>query len=84
MALVDCHTHTRFSFDASPDVTHEKMCEAAIAMGLSAIAFTDHYDVNGDVEGIYDRFSADEAFSAALEAKEKYRDTLNYFFVEKR
>ena len=71
MALVDCHTHTRFSFDASPDVTHEKMCEAAIAMGLSAIAFTDHYDVNGDVEGIYDPFSADEAFSAAMEAKEK-------------
>lgn len=72
----DSHTHTRFSFDASPEVTHEAMCDAALRAGLSGIAFTDHFDVNGEVEGIYDPFDADGAFLAASEAADRYRGRL--------
>lgn len=72
----DSHTHTSFSFDANQDSTPRLMCEAALRKGLSGIALTDHFDVNGAVEGIYDPFDADASFRAALEVKEAYRGKL--------
>lgn len=41
--LVDCHMHSRFSFDAQPD-TVQQIAEASIRRGLSVIAITDHKD----------------------------------------
>ena len=41
--LVDCHMHSRFSFDAQPD-TVQQIAEASIERGLSTIAITDHKD----------------------------------------
>ena len=72
----DCHTHTSFSFDANQDAAPRRMCEAALKKGLSGIALTDHFDVNGEVEGIYDPFDADASFLAATEMKEAYRGRL--------
>ena len=72
----DFHTHTSFSFDANQDAAPRRMCEAALQKGLSGIALTDHFDVNGAVEGIYDPFDADASFLAATEVKEEYRGRL--------
>lgn len=77
MFLCDYHTHTRFSFDGAPAATHDAMCRRALEVGLSEIAFTDHCDINGEVEGIYDPYDADAAFAAMLEVKEKYKGRLN-------
>ncbi len=77
MFLCDLHTHTRFSFDGAPEATHDAMCRRALEVGLSAIAFTDHCDINGEVEGIYDAYRADEAFAAMQAVKDKYRGRLN-------
>lgn len=74
--IYDSHTHSVFSFDGSPEATPAAMCETAVRKGLSGIAITDHFDVNGDVEGIYPAFDAGGAFHAVSEAKEAYRGRL--------
>ena len=71
MVLCDLHIHTKFSFDGSPDATPEALCRRALEAGLSHIAITDHCDVNGEVEGIYAPYSADEAWQAMAAAKDK-------------
>ncbi len=77
MFLCDYHTHTHFSFDGSPEATHDAMCRRALEVGLSDIAFTDHCDVNGQVEGIYTPYNADEAYAAMEAVRETYRGRLN-------
>ncbi len=77
MFLCDYHTHTHFSFDGAAESTHEAMCRRALEMGLSDIAFTDHCDINGEVEGIYDSYRAAEAFTHMQAVKEAYRGRLN-------
>ncbi len=77
MFVCDYHTHTHYSFDGSPAATHDAMCRRALEVGLSDIAFTDHCDVNGDVEGIYTPYRADEAFAAMQAVKEAYRGRLH-------
>ncbi len=42
--LLDYHTHTDFSYDCS--VPMRRQCEAAIAAGVSEIAFTEHEENN--------------------------------------
>ena len=77
MFLCDYHTHTTFSFDAAPEATHDAMCRRALELGLSDIAFTDHCDINGEVEGIYPSYRAAEAFASMQAAKEAYKGRLN-------
>ena len=78
MFLCDYHTHTRFSFDGTPAATHDAMCKRALEVGLHDIAFTDHCDVNGEVERLYDLpFDPDADFAAMMEVKEKYKGRLN-------
>lgn len=80
MFLCDYHTHTHFSFDGDPAATHDAMCKRALEVGLHDIAFTDHCDINGELEGFYPRYDADGAFSALMEVKEKYSGRLNVVF----
>lgn len=42
MTIGDYHVHTRFSIDCKEEM--EAQCRAAIAMGISEIAFTEHVD----------------------------------------
>ena len=78
MFLCDYHTHTRFSFDGRPTATHDALCRRALEIGLSDIAFTDHLDVNGEAERLYDfPFDPDASFAAMMEVKEKYKGRLN-------
>lgn len=74
--LFDSHTHTVFSFDGSPEASPHAMCEAALRAGLSGIALTDHFEANNVKEQIYEPFKADEAFAAAMEAKEAFKGRL--------
>jgi len=74
MQFFDSHMHTGFSFDGRDSA--DSLCQAAIAKGLSGIAITDHYDVDGMVEDYYRQYDAAAAEAAILEAKEKYRGVL--------
>ncbi len=77
MFLCDYHTHTAYSFDGAPHASHDAMCRRALEIGLSDIAFTDHCDINGEVEGIYRSYDADAAFAAMQAVKEAYKGRLN-------
>lgn len=44
--MIDYHVHTSFSQDS--EAAMEAQCEAAVAMGLTEIAFTEHEDYNPD------------------------------------
>ena len=77
MFLCDYHTHTHFSFDGDPSSTHDAMCRRALELGISDIAFTDHFDVNGEVEKIYTPYDAEKAWASMQEIKEKYKGRLN-------
>ena len=74
----DLHTHTLFSFDGDPAATVTAMCESALKKGLTHLAITDHCDINGEVERLYDfPFDPDGAWNAMMEVKEKYKGRLN-------
>ncbi len=77
MFLCDYHTHTHYSFDGASHATHDAMCRRALEVGLSDIAFTDHCDINGEVEGLYAPLRADQAFAEMQTVKEKYKGRLN-------
>ena len=77
MVLCDLHTHTHFSFDGAPSATPDALCRRALEAGLSHLAITDHCDVNGEAEGIYDLYPADQAWEAMVAAKKKYKGKLD-------
>lgn len=77
MIICDLHTHTCLSFDGAPESTPDTLCRRALEVGISHLAITDHCDINGEVEGIYTPYAADEAWEAMVAAKEKYRGRLN-------
>ena len=69
----DLHLHSSCSYDGRSSV--EEMCEAALAIGLGAVAFTDHWDFDENDPG-YGRFD-DEQYTALIEAaKAKFASRL--------
>lgn len=47
----DNHVHTEWSYDTSPDASMARSCEQALAIGLPAIAFTEHLEFTAGREG---------------------------------
>lgn len=76
MYRCDCHLHTHFSFDGYPDSTAAAICQAALDAGLDEITLTDHCDINGEVEAIYDRFALAAAREEVMAAREQFRGRL--------
>lgn len=87
--IIDCHTHTRNSFDADNDTVIER-CERAIQLGLDAMAVTDHCEVNRfyekehytiDYEQKYDDYGFNRAFENSMAettaAKDLYSGKFN-------
>lgn len=54
---VDNHVHTQWSFDTGPDGSMARACEKALAVGLPAVAFTEHLEFTD--WGAGDAFGAD-------------------------
>lgn len=52
---VDSHVHSQWSYDTGPDASMRQACQQAVAVGLPAIAFTEHVDhlqwAEGDADG---------------------------------
>lgn len=73
--IIDCHTHSRNSFDADNDTVIER-CERAIQLGLDAMAITDHCEVNRyyekehytiNFEQKYDDYGFKKAFEDSMD-----------------
>src|SRR3712207_8402136 len=64
----DNHVHTRWSWDTADSSTMVRACERAVALGLPAIAFTEHLDFTvwapedrATAEGLVDRHASRHA-----------------------
>ncbi|MBC7234295.1 MAG: histidinol-phosphatase HisJ family protein [Chloroflexi bacterium] len=69
----DMHVHSHFSVDSQ--ATIEAMCRAAIDLGLKALCFAEHMDLNPNDEGY--GFFRYQAYSQAIdEARERFADRL--------
>src|SRR3954451_10164272 len=63
----DNHVHSEFSWDTGPRASLLRTCEQAVAVGLPAIAFTEHLDFTvwaaedrATAEGLADRHPANQ------------------------
>ena len=87
--IIDCHTHSRNSFDADNDTVKER-CQRAIQLKLDAMAITDHCEVNRFYEKEYyhitekkeyDDYGFKRAYEASMEeisqAKDEFAGKLN-------
>lgn len=68
----DWHVHTRFSLDSDAPV--REMLDRAVALKMTDICFTDHYDMFFLDEGF--TFDVDEYFRVMREYREEYRDRI--------
>lgn len=77
---IDTHTHTYFSFDAAENGNSpEKMCEEALQKGLDAIVFTDHLEVNHEIEHAFAPLNITAYKKQCAEAKEKFKGKLDVY-----
>ncbi len=77
MFKCDYHTHSRYSFDASDEISIDALCEAAIANGVTDLAVTDHFECNWRAEAAFPPYDADAAYFDIMLAKEKYKNKLH-------
>jgi histidinol-phosphatase (PHP family) len=68
MGISDLHMHTCASWDCSAEM--RDMCEQAVRLGLEAVAFTEHVELNPDDDHTYSTFD----YHKAREIWEKVRD----------
>lgn len=82
MFLADYHVHTCFSFDhdRNADCTTHALCHAALDAGLSEIAFTDHYCVNGILDGSLPPVDMQALSGAVAAAKEAFKGRLTVVY----
>ena len=69
----DLHIHTNYSFDSN--VTMEQYALKAIQLGLDAICFTDHIDINKHYD-TYATFDFDGRIKEFEQVKQRYGDKL--------
>ncbi len=80
MFKCDYHSHTKYSFDGSPDNTVDLHCASAIERGITDLAITDHFECNWRDGSSFPPFDIKSAYADYLEAKEKYKGKLNLTF----
>lgn len=80
--MFDYHMHSFYSGDipAGKGSTVKEMCEAAISKGLTEIAITDHFDIDGIYYGAFPKLDIDSVYKDITEAREIYSDRLNILF----
>ncbi len=77
---IDTHTHTYFSFDASENHNSpERMCEKACEKGLDAIIFTDHVEINSEVEHNFPPLDRAACRKQCEEARKLYNGRLDVY-----
>ncbi len=77
MFKCDYHTHSRYSFDVSYEISVDILCEAAIQKGITDLAITDHFECNWKEETAFPPYNSDAAYIEIMSAKEKYKDKLH-------
>ncbi len=76
--MFDNHTHTQYSGDIPKghgNTVHE-LCIAAIEKGLTSIAITDHFDIDGIRDGFFPPLDHDGVARDIAEAREYFKGKL--------
>ena len=71
--LSDLHVHTSFSFDAENAYDPLNTAKAAYEKGLSAIALTDHLEINSEIEHIFPPLDFENRRGECVKAKEEMK-----------
>lgn len=71
--MFDYHVHTEYSVDCK--IPMAQQCEAAIAMGITEIAFTDHIDHEPEDPGL-GYYRAEAYFASLADVRARYGDRL--------
>ncbi|MEA4832933.1 MAG: histidinol-phosphatase HisJ family protein [Oscillospiraceae bacterium] len=82
MYYCDLHLHTVHSFDhdEKEDCSVINLCKQAIKNGLSEIAITDHYDINGIIDGFYPPVDINAIKTDIMNARELFGKKLEIVF----
>jgi len=77
--MIDFHTHSNYSPDSN--VTMKEMIEQAIKIGVTDLAFTDHVDLDADLnlEPQNWDFDRNESEQVLLRLKNEYKDRINLY-----
>ncbi len=68
--LADSHTHSIYSFDGHAAIA--EMCAAAAQQGITSLAITDHYDIDGVLDGFFPDYDDAAARRDIDEAAQQY------------
>ena len=76
--MFDNHTHSQYSCDIPQGEGNiiRELCISAIEKGLEGIAITDHYDIDGMLDGHYPMLDSDSIAREVMEAKEEFKGCL--------
>lgn len=77
--MFDYHVHSEFSNDIpkGKGSTVRELCLKAIELGIEDLAITDHYDIDGCLDGYFVPLDFENERKAVFEAKEEFKDKLN-------
>lgn len=68
--LADSHTHSVYSFDGHAAIS--EMCAAAAERGVTSLAVTDHYDIDGVLDGFFPDYDGTAARREIEAAAQQY------------
>ncbi len=77
--IFDNHSHSHYSCDIpkGEGSTVRELCISAIEKGLSGIAVTDHYDIDGIYDGYFPPLDHEGIYREIREAREEFGDRLD-------
>jgi len=75
--LCDTHTHSRYSFDGHS--TAREMCLAALDAGVGTLVITDHFDIDGIMDGFYPAYDAAGAAAEIAASREEFAPRLSLY-----
>ncbi len=80
--MFDNHVHSNHSFDVKDckENTVQALCEKALQIGLSGIAFTDHYDTDAIRDGFFPPLNHDSALYDIAKAKSEFKGRLSVLY----
>ena len=80
--LYDYHTHSQYSGDipAGKGSTVRELCLSALEKGVSEIAVTDHYDIDGIYDGFFPDLDHDSVMRDIFAAKEEFSGRLKVLY----
>ncbi len=70
LTKADLHIHTKYSFDSESEP--RESVENALSLGLETVAFCDHCDIDGILDGIYPPYEQEKCLAELRSLRDEY------------